>query len=98
MLKKKAPDQLSTSNKEKVRQYSVKYIKFGFILIPECNETTQSTMLQIFLQRLNATNKVPRTPQQDASRTPREAFGTLQTFEGQDVHNSRKVPEFDVQS
>ena len=55
-------------------------------------------MLQIFLQRLNVTNKAPRTPQQDASRTPREAFGTLQSFEGQDVQNSRKVSGFHVQS
>ena len=91
MWKRNAPDQLSTSNKKMVCQYSVVYQVWYYYWYQRRNVTTLSTMLQIFLQRLNETNKAPRTTQQDASRTPREALGTLQTFKGQDVQNSRKV-------
>ena len=60
MWKRKAPDQLSTSNKEKVCQYSVEYIKFGFITdtrdamkphcLPCCKSFFNDSMQPIKLQ------------------------------------------------
>ena len=71
MSKRKAPDLLSTSNKKKVRQYSVEYIKFSFITDTRdatkphgllycksfCNDSLRPIKLQEHLNKMHPKNR-----------------------------------------